>query len=44
MPQRTVDVEVVKEAVLVACRAPSVHTVNRSDWLWCWPNPLAVGS
>lgn len=32
MPQTTLDKEVVKNAVLLACRAPSVH--NSQPWLW----------
>jgi hypothetical protein len=32
MPQTMVDVEVVKKAVLLACRAPSVH--NSQPWRW----------
>jgi hypothetical protein len=32
MPQTTLDLEVVKRAVLLACRAPSVH--NSQPWHW----------
>jgi len=32
MPQMTVDLEVVKRSVLLACRAPSVH--NSQPWRW----------
>ena len=32
MPQTTLDKEVVKNAVLLACRAPSIH--NSQPWHW----------
>lgn len=32
MPQMTVDLDVVKRSVLLACRAPSVH--NSQPWRW----------
>ncbi|MGB6516014.1 MAG: NAD(P)H nitroreductase, partial [Mycobacterium sp.] len=32
MPQTMPELEVVKEAVLLACRAPSVH--NSQPWRW----------
>jgi nitroreductase len=32
MPQTTVDIEVVKKALLLACRAPSIH--NSQPWHW----------
>ena len=32
MPQAVLDVEVVKRAVQLACRAPSVH--NSQPWRW----------
>ena len=32
MPQMTVDLEVVRRSVLLACRAPSVH--NSQPWRW----------
>jgi nitroreductase len=32
MPQRILDIEVIKKALLLACRAPSIH--NSQPWHW----------
>lgn len=37
MPQAVVDIDVVKRAVLLACRAPSVH--NSQPWRWVFEGP-----
>jgi nitroreductase len=40
MPKTLVDTEVVKEAVRLACRAPSVH--NSQPWRWLWLSDRGV--
>jgi nitroreductase len=40
MPKALVDTEVVKEALRLACRAPSVH--NSQPWRWRWLSDRGV--
>lgn len=40
MPKTLVDTKIVKEAVRLACRAPSVH--NSQPWRWLWLSDRGV--